>query len=186
MGKIPEGFCHCGCGGKTSIATRNHKIRGWVKGEPLKFIHGHNCNGKNNPAWKGGRMLDKDGYVLIYSPNHPQRSAHGYVREHILIAEKALGKPLPLGAVVHHANGVKGDNGRGNHVICQDEKYHRFLDTRLRAFKACGHANWRKCNYCKNYDDPIKLTIDKHGHVFHGSCRNLYQRNKKGIISLTP
>jgi HNH endonuclease len=36
------GLCQCGCGIETSIATRNRKDRGWVKGEPVPFIHGHN------------------------------------------------------------------------------------------------------------------------------------------------
>lgn len=39
---IPYGYCHCGCGQKTNIATRNEYRRGHVKGEPLRFIHGHN------------------------------------------------------------------------------------------------------------------------------------------------
>lgn len=38
---IKPGFCHCGCGGKTKIASSTMKSRGWVKGEPLRYIHGH-------------------------------------------------------------------------------------------------------------------------------------------------
>jgi len=41
MSEIPNGFCQCGCGGKTSISTRNRKEWGWVKGEPKKYIKGH-------------------------------------------------------------------------------------------------------------------------------------------------
>lgn len=37
----PLGLCACGCGGKTSIATRGYKRRNQKKGEPWKFIHGH-------------------------------------------------------------------------------------------------------------------------------------------------
>lgn len=36
-----SGFCRCGCGNKTSIATRNRYVRGQVKGQPVPFIHGH-------------------------------------------------------------------------------------------------------------------------------------------------
>lgn len=41
MSDIPYGYCHCGCGGKTSIAKHNHKTHGYIKGEPLRFIRGH-------------------------------------------------------------------------------------------------------------------------------------------------
>lgn len=41
MEKIAYGYCHCGCGDKTSLAKQTSKEKGWVKGEPLKFINGH-------------------------------------------------------------------------------------------------------------------------------------------------
>lgn len=37
-----NGLCRCGCGKRTSIAPRNRFDRGWVKGQPVPFIHGHN------------------------------------------------------------------------------------------------------------------------------------------------
>jgi hypothetical protein len=38
---IPYGYCHCACGQKTKIATRNDTNAGLVKGEPNRFIAGH-------------------------------------------------------------------------------------------------------------------------------------------------
>jgi HNH endonuclease len=35
-------LCKCGCGGEAPLAARNRKDRGWVKGQPVNFIHGHN------------------------------------------------------------------------------------------------------------------------------------------------
>lgn len=35
------GYCHCGCGKKTSIANKTIKSRGWVKGQPVPFATGH-------------------------------------------------------------------------------------------------------------------------------------------------
>lgn len=39
---IPYGYCHCGCGGKTTLAPRNRSWLGHIKGEPIPFISGHN------------------------------------------------------------------------------------------------------------------------------------------------
>lgn len=38
-----NGFCMCGCGGKTSLSKVNDPARGRVIGQPFKFIHGHNA-----------------------------------------------------------------------------------------------------------------------------------------------
>lgn len=39
--EIPYGYCHCGCGGKTKIAAKTDRDRGWIKGEPIFYIHRH-------------------------------------------------------------------------------------------------------------------------------------------------
>lgn len=43
MSTIPEGFCQCGCGEKTPVAAMTRKKLGHVKGQPIKFISGHNA-----------------------------------------------------------------------------------------------------------------------------------------------
>lgn len=35
------GLCECGCGQTTSIAPRTRSEAGWVKGQPLRFVSGH-------------------------------------------------------------------------------------------------------------------------------------------------
>jgi hypothetical protein len=71
----------------------------------------HVQSGSNNPAWKGGRMTDKDGYVLIHQPSHPAANRHGYVREHRLVMEKKIGRFLLPNEAVHHDPKVaKSDN----------------------------------------------------------------------------
>jgi len=60
--EIPRGFCHCGCGNKTSIAKDSYQVSGLVKGEPRQFIHGH--NNQSNLHDRYWNMVDKDGPLL--------------------------------------------------------------------------------------------------------------------------
>jgi hypothetical protein len=153
-GEIPYGYCHCGCGQKTKVAWRNDTGRGHVKGESIRFLRFH-------AAWQTGKVVNH-GYVLVKLPAHERADSQGYVREHILIAEKALGKPLPMGAEIHHMDKDGTNNKPGNLVICQDHAYHHLLHVRMRAYEACGKAHYRKCQFCKTYDDPEIMEAQRH------------------------
>ena len=74
--------------------------------------------GKNNPAYKGGKVLDKTGYVRMRGK---ARNECRY--EHQVIMEKFLGRPLKQGEEVHHINGVKDDN-RLENLFVLDKKDH--------------------------------------------------------------
>lgn len=77
-------------------------------------------------------------------------SAGRHKREHVEIAEQALGHALPPGAEVHHVNEVRGDNRHANLVICQDHAYHKFLHVRARVRRLGGNPNTqRTCADCK-------------------------------------
>ena len=178
--EIPKGFCQCGCGGLAPIAKETCTRKGHRKGEPMKFIHGHNQRGRKNEGvaakkghlnrfWKGGRGTDRQGHPRIYCPDHP-RAHRSHVAEHILKAEKALGKPLPPKAVVHHHTPAQL-------VICQDQAYHNLIHQRKRSYEACGKVDWRKCVYCKSYDAPAKLVISGGKRPYHNDCA--VQHNKK-------
>lgn len=99
--------------------------------------------------------------------------------EHVAIAEAAIGRSLPKGAVVHHANCDKLDNRKDNLVVCPDRAYHNLIHARTNALIACGNANWRRCSYCKQYDAPENLTImTVCTRAYHRRCANEYNRNR--------
>ena len=118
--------------------------------------------GAENNAWKGGRTITHYGYVMICLDAKS-------VLEHVIVAEKVLGKPLPPKARLHHVDGNRTNNAPGNLVICQDQAYHMLLHRRQRALEACGHAAWRLCAICKEYDDPQNM-YGHHGTYRHRSC----------------
>jgi hypothetical protein len=96
-----------------------------------------------------------DGYIV--------HGIGGRKRAHVLLAEKALGHPLPPLAVVHHVNEQRDFNEHGNLVVCPDRAYHNLLHQRMRAFDESGHYDWLRCPYCKTYDAPENLHIKSRG-----------------------
>lgn len=175
-------LCECGCGEKTTITPRAIPKRGYQKGQPYRFIYRHNhkdLTGEKSPNWRGGRKKT-NGYILIKQPQHPHAGTNGYVYEHVLIAAKVLGKPLPSSAQVHHVNEIRSDNANNNLVICENQSYHKLLHVRMRALRTCGNPNWRKCSFCKQHDDPKNLSFNpSQKTAWHPSCNRKYQRNRK-------
>lgn len=67
-------------------------------------------SGPNNPNWRGGRVIDPRGYVLIrVGKDHPLADVRGYAYEHRLMAEEKEQRRLREGEEVHH-RGAKSDN----------------------------------------------------------------------------
>ena len=101
--------------GRTEKGIRKTCVRYGIK---LRYIVDGKKNprycGSNSPFWKDGSTIDKDGYRLLFVPNHPFANSSGYVREHRLVMEKVLGRYLTPFEVVHHKDKNKLNNSPDN------------------------------------------------------------------------
>lgn len=104
---IPYGYCRCGCGEKTKLATRSYTGKGIVNGLPLWYIKGHqrrtnpqtrykveDC-GYETPCWVWQLKTSADGYAMVSAGmGRPVPAHHFYY-------EQRFG-PLPPGTNMHH------------------------------------------------------------------------------------
>lgn len=96
--------------------------------------------GEDHYRWKGGRYLDKDGYVLIQKPDHPNHDYHGYVLEHRLIMEEYIGRFLRKDEDIHHINKNRQDN-RIENLRLMTHGEHMILEHTV-------DMSERSCYYC--------------------------------------
>ena len=88
--------------------------------ELQRLSAGQRFRSKKNPRWKPvGSTRLSHGYVIV-------KTRYGWSREHVLIAEKAIGRKLKKWEIVHHINGVKDDN-RPNNLYLMTSTQHKAL-----------------------------------------------------------
>ena len=176
MGGSMVKLCECGCG--TAVKNR--------------FVSGHNVHGSQNPNWRGGSNCQcgcgqRCRHQRKYLPGHEPRkiSDHGdgyltvhdgekHSLQHRVIVERVLKCKLPDSVEVHHVDGDRSHNWNSNLVVCQDRAYHQLLHRRERAYRACGHADWKRCTTCGTWDSPDNLYTSSNGRGstrHRGGCR---------------
>lgn len=185
-----SGICRCGCGQKTNILTYTQKDGGALRGHPARFVRSHNVrtvehkaklrqgqlasekwlnkkppSGDKSPLWKGGRFKN-NGYMWIKKPEHPRADSHGYILEHIVIAEKSLGRSLLPNEIVHH----KDEDGTNNSP--------RNLKVMTRSDHNCLHRRkkdiWIRCHTCYV---RIRVTHSQRDRKKYCSMFCMYNRN---------
>jgi hypothetical protein len=109
-------------GGKHSEQTRK-KMSEAKKRNPVRYWLGKKRSdmaGEKHPLWKGFH-LDKDGYKLLYLPDHPLANKNGYVREHRANVIEAI----PNEFIVHHKDGNKRNNDPDNLEVLSRSEHMR-------------------------------------------------------------
>lgn len=124
----------CETCGKKFLSRRRAKLARFCSRQCLY----DGMRGPKSADWKGGRLVNSEGYVLIYAPDNPS-SHDGYIKEHRLVMEQTLGRRLSKEESVHHINGVRSDNrpdnlqltrsyhGKGVCYVCADCGSHNII-----------------------------------------------------------
>jgi hypothetical protein len=101
-----KGLCACGCGQPTKLSDRTDPARGVVRGQPLKFVNGHNRRGERRqryvvqdcgyrtPCWVW-QLAGPTGYGRDRDETGRDVLAHRLVYE-------ALVGPVPAGLTLDH------------------------------------------------------------------------------------
>jgi len=123
------------CGKERWVLLRNGKAQserchscGARVGGSKKSAH---YRGNSHWNWKGGRHVNKNGYVSVWisedDPYSSMRDKDGQVYEHRLIVARSIGRPLSSDETVHHKNRNKQDNRIENLELLTREDHSSLL-----------------------------------------------------------
>ncbi len=138
-------LCQCGCGESVTQAKLTDARRGVKRGDFNRFLKAHYRRPRKESSYRSVRVKASGSTEAI----------------HRLRAEQALGRPLPKGVVVHHADGSR--NELAPLVICPSHAYHKLLHIRMRVANRGGNPNTDKiCSRCRSVksmsDFPKKIS----------------------------
>ncbi len=164
-------LCECGCGQVAPIATETRPSRGYVKGQPMQFIKGHNgWRPRSTPAARFLNQIIKVNECILWSGKvnnmgYGQFSLDGvFVLAHRYSYEQAKGS-IPEGLVLDHlCSNPRCVNPDHLEAITQADNLRRgrgFAGTNFKK-TACpnGHTytdettllskkGWRECLICR-------------------------------------
>lgn len=141
---------------------------------------GHNV-GSKNPRWNGGRQIRTDGYVFIYSPNHPH-AIRNFVLEHRLVMENHLGRFLKSKEIVHHKNENRSDNRLCNLELMDQSRHATLHGMGHRRTPVSINKSQRRFIIRHYRNGKYSITqMAKKFKVSQSAIYNCYERYKNGL-----
>lgn len=119
--------------------------------------------GSEHPSWKGGKYTSNEGYVMINiragDPKEPGEIGwKRYKKEHHIVMEDHLGRPLNKNEHVHHINGIKTDNRIENLFLVQNNSEHMSVHKSLQEL---GYLLYRNNLISFNEEKLVYVAVDK-------------------------
>jgi hypothetical protein len=123
--------CACGCGDWLDSPDS--------KGRRRRFIYGHQRRGviltlTTRQRMSAGQLRRWDrttarrihrGWIQVKRPGHPHAGAQGYILEHRIVMEAALGRYLEPHEIVHHIDQDRTNNDPANLMLLSSNAEHR-------------------------------------------------------------
>jgi len=150
MNDIPYGYCQCGCGRKTRLAIKTMKSREWIKGQPLRFINGHNGRGQTRPKEVKEKISrTKMGYVRTPESRMKQSMA---TKGRKLFLAPEMGKYLSW-----RFSGSNNPNWRGGSSrLPYAPEFNEELRTKIR------NRDKRICRHCGKTEEENGVALSVH------------------------
>lgn len=120
---VSFGFCWCGCGIATSLAATTFGSKGWVRGEPKRYLPGHHLSRARKSARLGGRRFSSAQEAEICRRYEAEESTTSLARE-LGVSTDLICQVLERGGIVW----------RGNRLYEYDDHFFDAIDTQAKAY----------------------------------------------------
>lgn len=107
------------------LPVQAEQVRRWLHANGVELLARPGAQrGEWNRAWAGGGHPQRRRYTEVPAHEHPLAKSNGWMKEHRLVMEKKIGRPLKPGEVVHHIDGDVTNNHPDNLLLFPDNESH--------------------------------------------------------------